>query len=210
MAHTTESWHLSDQDGHVHTVEAGRAGLRWQIRWECDGVEVESKKTFDTTPVLNGKDRGALRLRLPAYPGPVQEVALHTVSGPDQALVRAAFAERGDGEQFSPEPGSRAEAQLEWMNEHPLQYLAGKVGLAAAGLAVPLIFAALAALFVWKLEVPMPELPTWDVPLPDLPDLPDLPVPGWVSYVVPVLLAGPYAWLELRKARKQRDKQVAR
>lgn len=208
MTKNPETWQLVTENEHVHTVTAVRHKLRWTVRWERDGVEIASRRTFDSTPVLDGKELGALRLQLSSVFGCAQEVALHLNRGGEEgmALAEAVFAHRGDGLQFAPEPGGRAETQLKWMDEHPVQYLAAQGGLAAAGLLVPLALAALAGLIVWQLNVPTPGVP--DLPnLPDLP-LPDLPsLPGWVGMVVPVVLAVLFGWFELGGARKQRSKQ---
>jgi hypothetical protein len=220
VAKGPERWFLRCE-GSDHVVEIGDTGLRRSVTWRVDGAEVATTRTGDQRVVLDGGDRGAVGLRLPAITGPARRVTWY---GPDGAAPAEVAARAGlGGVDLDPEPGSAAAAREKWIRAHPRRYAARRAVVAAAGVLLPLVA-------LWLLaRIPLPALsvpwPDWDlpsipwprVPWPDLhlPDLPDLP--AWLrelvekaKFVWPVVLAAAVARAEVRRRRRQDERKERR
>ncbi|MCE0537406.1 hypothetical protein LWF15_18040 [Kineosporia rhizophila] len=230
MSKEPERWHLA-QDGHEHTVEISTTAASWVLRWTSDGTEVAAKKTSDSTVVLDGKDHGAVRLKLPSLTGPARQVTLYSAADEgakkSKDLGAAGQAHLGvGGTDFVPEEGSRAARREAWIREHPNQYAARRTATALAGVLVPVALIWLLRQITWRPDIdlpridlpriqlpriPWPEIDLPDIPWPDIDiNLPDLPnLPGWVQYVWPVLIAFFVTQAELRRRRQQDEKRRA-
>lgn len=222
MTKEPERWHLT-RDGHEHTVEISSKATVWILRWTRDGKEVATHRTSDSTAVLDGKKRGALRIKLPSFTGPARQVTLYDVPADkkkdDNATTQAHLGVGGTD--FVPEAGSKAAKREAWIREHPNLYAARRTGAALAGVLLPIAAIWLLQKITWRpdinwprinlpdlnlpsipwpdIDIPWPEISV-DIPFPDI-DLPSLP--GWVKYVWPVLLAFGIAQAELRRRRQQ-------
>jgi hypothetical protein len=198
MAKAPERWHLT-HDGHEHTVEISSTATAWQVHWTTNGTEVASKKTSESTVVLDGQKHGAVRLKLPSLMGPARQVTLFTTpsskgkswlrgkkkptSEPATATNQARLGVGGTD--FVPEEGSRAAQRETWIRDHPHLYALRRTVGAAAGVLVPVALVWLLHQIPWRPNVNLPSIP-WEklpsVPWPDislphvnLPDLPNLP-----------------------------------
>lgn len=221
MAKSPERWHLV-HDGHEHEVRIVDVGLRWEVTWTLDGVEVGSRRTTDKKVVLDGGEQGAVGVRLPEFTGPARRVSWHGADAPPGAEVAARTGLGGID--LVPEEGSRAAARELWIREHPRLHVARRTAAALVGVLLPL-------LVVWLLSqvrIPWPDIsipwPDWqlpDIPWPDLPlprwDLPDLPdLPAWLrtlieqaKYVWPVVFAIGVARAEVVRRRNQDERRRA-
>ncbi|MDP9824447.1 hypothetical protein [Kineosporia succinea] len=218
MSKEPERWHLI-HEGHEHTVEISTKATAWMLHWKADGSTVAQKKTSENTVVLDGKEHGAIRLKLPSISGPARRVTLYASPEPKGATGQAHLGVGGTD--FVPEEGSRAAKREAWIRDHPHQYATRRTLTALAGVLVPIGLLWLLRQITWRPDVNLPSvnLPSVDlprIPWPDI-DLPSIPwpdvnlpsvnlpdLPGWVQYVWPVLLAFGVAQAELRR-RKQQD-----
>jgi hypothetical protein len=237
MAKAPERWHLT-QDGHEHTVEISSTATAWLVHWTTDGTEVTGKKTSESTVVLDGREHGAVRLRLPALIGPARQVTFFTAPENDSSKIKGwlrgrkkSAAEPGQaagqarlgvgGTDFLPEEGSRAAKRETWIRDHPHLYAARRTVGALAGVLVPVALLWLLHQVPWPHvnlpSVPWPKVPLPHVNLPDAPNLnlphvnlPDLPdLPGWTQYLWPALIAFGFAQAELRRRRQQDERRKA-
>jgi hypothetical protein len=205
------------------------AGLRRRVTWTAGGVEISSRTTSEERVVLDGGDRGAIGVRLPAFLGPARRV---TWWSPDAEPGAVAAAHLGlGGLDLDPDAGSRAAEREAWIRAHPRLHTARRTASAAAGTVLSLILlwligqVALPAVPwpAWDLpslpwpDVDLPAIPWPAIPWPDvnLPDL-DLTAPDWMrtlaeyaKYVWPVLLAVVLARGEVRRRREQDKRKGA-
>lgn len=223
MGDKVERWRLRHDD-QEHVVEIRDAGLRKEIRWLTDGAETATKRTSDERVTLDG-DSLAVGVRLPALVGPARRVTLYAADGSRPAATSAELGLGGDD--FVPEPGSKAAEREQWIRDHPGRYQALAIAGGIAKVVVPILLTLLVVRFAVTLpwpdislpSIPLPDLPSipWpSIPLPDLPSIgwPDWQVPGWVrwvadhaKYVVPVLIAWAIAAAEIRRRREQDAKR---
>ena len=222
----TERWQL-DGDGHQHVVEIADAGLRRSLTWLVDGTEVAGRKTSDERVVLDGGERGAVGVRLPAFTGPARRVTWYPPGG---QLGAAAAAQAGvGGVDLDPAPGSRAAAREAWIRAHPHRHAARRTAAAVLGVLLPLLGLWLLA----RVDIPWPDIPWPDIPWPEISgpdwDLPSIPwpdveipwpdwqfpeLPAWVrevldkaKYVGPVVVAFVLARAEVRRRRAQDERK---
>jgi len=196
MAKEPERWHLT-YGGHEHTVEISSKATAWLLRWTTDGAEVASKKTSESTVVLDGQEHGAVRLKLPSLAGPARQVTLFTDPDGGSSRIKSWFRVRGargkkkdpvepapgpeqagatgqahlgvGGTDFLPEPGSKAARREAWIREHPHLYAARRSALAAVGVLLPLGV-------LWLLRQLLKQI-TWRPDLPDV-NLPSVNLPS--------------------------------
>lgn len=220
MGTRVERW-LLRHDGREHVVEISDAGLRKEIRWLTDGSETATKRTSDERVTLDAES-SAVGLRLPVFVGPARRVTLYAGDGEHSASARAQLGLGGDD--FVPEPGSKAAVREQWIRDHPRRYQAIAVAGAIAKVLLPILLTLLLIRFAVAIPWPslnLPSIPWPDIGLPSIPwpDLPSIPwpdwqLPGWVErvagylkYVVPVLVAWGIAAREIKRRREQDAKR---
>ncbi|GLY30403.1 hypothetical protein [Kineosporia sp. NBRC 101731] len=192
MSKEPERWHLTHA-GHDHTVEISLKATTWMLRWTADGSEVAQKKTSDNTVVLDGKEHGAIRLKLPSMTGPARQVTLYPAAQPSGRAghkARKAAADPADapagaagqarlgigGTDFVPEEGTRAAQREAWIREHPHQYAARRTVVAVAKVGVPLGIFWLLHRITWRPDVDLPDIDPPNIPWPQI-HLPRIPWP---------------------------------
>lgn len=213
-----DRWTLT-QGQHTHAVTIADDGFRRRITWSVDGTEVATKATTDERVRLDGGDHGSLFIRLPSFIGPARRVTWHPVGATASALAGLG------GDDFAPEPGSRAARRDERIRRHPRQYAAQQAVLATIKVLAPLLVAWLLARIAWPSiplpDIDLPRIPWPDVDLPRIPwpdiDLPRFRPPEWLrplldalKYVGPVVIAVALAVNETRRRRRRVEEENRR
>ncbi len=214
MTRIPERWRLVHED-HEHLVENVDAGWRRSVTWRLDGTEIGTRRTNDKRVVINGGDRGAVRVQLPEFAGPARRVTWYDA---DSAVDAETAARTGlGGLDLVPEPGSKAAAREAWIREHPRLYVARSTATAVLGVLLPLLLLWLASRITWpSISIPLPDWSLPSIPWPSIPwpswDLPELP--AWLKsllekaeYVWPVLLAFGLGHAEVKRRRRQDERR---
>ncbi|MDO9352785.1 MAG: hypothetical protein Q7T55_03770, partial [Solirubrobacteraceae bacterium] len=203
-----ERWRLGRED-HAHVVAIASSGtFSRTIVWTVDGQEVARKRTSEerVTLAADGHDL-AVTMKISDWSDSARRVRLFAASS-SSAAHAVALTGLG-GEDFHPDPGTKAARRQARMAAHPTRYTIQRTATAIAGVGVPLLVIWLLGQLIGQIAFPdvdLPEIPVPDIDLPSIPmpsidlpdvDLPALPaLPGWVKeilgalkYVFPVAVA---------------------
>jgi hypothetical protein len=218
-----ERWRL-EAGGRRHLITLTQlTTFKRSIVWTVDGDDVASKETSEDSVTLGSEAEPAVvKLKISGWSDSARRVRLFT--GATSAAAHAAAVSRLGGDDFLPDPGTKAARRQERMAAHPWRYTLLRTISAIAGIVVPIAVIWLLTRLFGGVDLPdvdLPDVPWPDVDLPEIPfpditlpsvDLPEMP--AWMrtvaKYVVPVAVAFFVARREVkRRAAAERDRRDA-